>query len=421
MKGKAIAQTAKAALPPPSPPKRARYPALAHLPKTPLPRGVTYRHRTPGSSLKLIAFAGQGKYIDPAHPAINALSSSARGGDGFTFHRWKSPTGSFNMVAAPSAFLFEPDERKWYPYLELSEKWEDKVTKKMKRNEGEEEEKVVPYWKRNKTGAEQPLQDVDEGSEEVLPELCDAEEGPDPMQAVERILERRRDVLSKAVPISLRFATNKAAMGGRPIYASKVRQRVRNAVSLIVTHGAKAKAVEKESRSPVAGEEGREGEGEGKEPMQKRFELVCDLKEVEERKDMPGQGWILKDWTYLIFPTMNLYRMPIQDLIAELREALGSVWAKGMHLNKKWMKQSIRERKAAASAPSTVSADRPQLSRGFGQRSAFQESSSLTGDKPRRAFSGPEAGEGVEADGSGAAYLEGVWSERCASQSILEP
>ncbi|KAG2007209.1 hypothetical protein CC2G_014922 [Coprinopsis cinerea AmutBmut pab1-1] len=217
------------------------------------------------------------------------------------------------MVAAPSAFLFEP-ERKWYPYAELAyEKWEDKV----KRIAAE----------RASAGAVSTSSDAPSFSRTTQTRLKSQDEELDDdsdMAIVQRIISRRQEVLSKAVPISLNFATNKAKMGGKAVYASHVRRRVRSAVSLIVTHGAKAKE--------------EEGSANGA-PSRKK--LVYDLEEVEQRRTQPGNGWILKGWTYLVFPTLQLYRMPIPDLVSELREALQQIYKIGSAWEAQWIEKAL--------------------------------------------------------------------------------
>ncbi|TFK29505.1 hypothetical protein FA15DRAFT_752631, partial [Coprinopsis marcescibilis] len=317
-------------------PTSRRCPALAHLPKTPLPHGVTHWHQTPGVPLKLIARGAVGTYIDDTHPVVKGLRSKTRS---FQPIKFISPTDSFTVHAGPNAILFEP-ERKWYPYLDLAtEKWKDRIENlKM---EQEEYEQGHTQSTLETTGDEGNMTDsssnyaIDssedpsnkqEGSStehgelqgEVIPS-SNAE------AVVERILARRKAVLAKAVPFSLRFATNKAQMGGKPIYAFAVRRRVRDAFRLIINHG--ATTVDKPHR--IQGEEQQEG---------MRRELIVDLEEAQVRL---GSGWVMKDWTYLIFPTMKLYRMPLADLVYELRLALTFIYEKAAESEQAWIDDEL--------------------------------------------------------------------------------
>ncbi|KAF6751705.1 hypothetical protein DFP72DRAFT_906901 [Ephemerocybe angulata] len=118
-------------------------------------------------------------------------------------------------------------------------------------------------------------------------------------------------------------------MGGKPFYASTVKKRVRAAVSMVVNQGAKVV---------------REGEGE-------KEKVVFDLEEVKRMVDV---GWVMRDWTYVVFPTMRLYRMPYTELIPDIRDALSYVRKEALKIEESWTrppKQSPRQTSPGAKKP----------------------------------------------------------------------
>jgi len=219
---------------------------------------VKYRNQTPGSPLKLIAGGAAGSYVDAKHPAVKSLLGGKRSGGvrsggykntTFTAAPWKfvkyhSPTQAFSIVAAPKSFLLIQD-RKSFPYFDtVYEKWEDRVALALR---GRGVYKTPCEWKGKLADGEV------EGDEEL---------GKD-IETVRRLVARKRKVISKGVPLSLAFATNKAKMGGHPVYGTKVRRRVRSAINLIVMHGARGMIARNTSDLPL-------------------MELVHDLEEVKQ-------------------------------------------------------------------------------------------------------------------------------------------
>jgi len=80
-----------------------------------------------------------------------------------------------------------------------------------------------------------------------------------------------------------------------PVIKNKVTLKMQNAISLIVTRGADVKR-----------------DANGKEC------IVFD-------DDDAGHHWVLSDWSYIIRPTLEIYRMPYHELIPSMRNALLSV------------------------------------------------------------------------------------------------
>jgi hypothetical protein len=178
------------------------------------------------------------------------------------------------MVAAPKAMLFRPDVVHEPFFGLMFEKWEDKV-----RRLAEESSSAGPSTPPLRPWA------LHKGKEKETFVVPGAQTKPDAaalpqeeclLSATDRYVVRREYVLSKAVPMSLMFATNKARMGGKPFYASKVKKRVKGAIALVVNQG--AKVVEEQTQME-----------DGTAQVQKK--VVWDLKEVEEMKE--GKGWVV--------------------------------------------------------------------------------------------------------------------------------
>ncbi|KAF5323024.1 hypothetical protein D9611_009223 [Ephemerocybe angulata] len=267
-------------------------PGLNNLPKSPRPRGVIFRGQTPGNATKLIAPHVNTAVLDPGHPAVRAGGRDMKG----QYVKWEAPGGAWRVVAGPKAFLGPPETRvePGFGSGVMWGRWEGRA-----RGTGVSEG----------GGGSVEGREREEGGED-LGEL----EG-----AMGRYVKRRREVVGKGVPMSLQFATAKAKMGGKPFYASTVKKRVRAAVSMVVNQGARVV---------------REGEGE---------KVVFDLEEVRGMVDV---GWVMRDWTYVVFPTMRLYRMPYTELIPDIRAALSYVRKEALKIEESWTrppKQSPRQ------------------------------------------------------------------------------
>ncbi|KAI0795474.1 hypothetical protein C8Q75DRAFT_452684 [Abortiporus biennis] len=59
-------------------------------------------------------------------------------------------------------------------------------------------------------------------------------------------------------------------------------------------------------------------------------------KTIVFRKEDIGDRWILQDWTYLVFPTLLLYRMPYTDLIPPLRNCLLDLATRARTFERVW-------------------------------------------------------------------------------------
>jgi hypothetical protein len=160
----------------------------------------------------------------------------------------------------------------------MFERWDDKL-ERVKLEQGTRDEAgsstgasaAGPGWPSTSSwkGKEKAIEGADAAEE--LSNDADMALSP----AMKRWLARRKGVLSKAVPMSIQFANNKAKMGGKVFYAFASKKRVRAAIALVVNQGAKVVEVQ--------------GGGGGDSDIVK--EIVFDLEEVEKVKE---DGWVMK-------------------------------------------------------------------------------------------------------------------------------
>ncbi|KAF8065025.1 hypothetical protein FPV67DRAFT_1671316 [Lyophyllum atratum] len=61
----------------------------------------------------------------------------------------------------------------------------------------------------------------------------------------------------------------------------------------------------------------------------------------EEEAEKVSDTWISPGWTYICFPTLELYRMPYHDLIPLLRKALRQIWNQSQKMESGWKARMI--------------------------------------------------------------------------------
>ncbi|KAF4607798.1 hypothetical protein EYR40_000133 [Pleurotus pulmonarius] len=113
------------------------------------------------------------------------------------------------------------------------------------------------------------------------------------------------------VPMSFFIATSIKNTSKKGTIRSTIKHRLRTALNLIVARGA-------ESGNDVRG----------------RQKLVLNEAKATEQ----GDKWLLRDWTYIFSPTLELYRMPYPVMVETLSKALNSIRLKGLKLEAGWEK-----------------------------------------------------------------------------------
>ncbi|KAJ7130396.1 hypothetical protein C8R44DRAFT_65428 [Mycena epipterygia] len=90
-----------------------------------------------------------------------------------------------------------------------------------------------------------------------------------------------------------------------------ISRRFKSALNLIVTRGADAKEVKG------------------------RLQIVLDDEQATD-------DWILHGWSYFLKPTLELYRMPLPELVSLIRPALRTLQENGAQLEAQWAAETIR-------------------------------------------------------------------------------
>ncbi|RDB17071.1 hypothetical protein Hypma_001714 [Hypsizygus marmoreus] len=116
------------------------------------------------------------------------------------------------------------------------------------------------------------------------------------------------------IPMSFINATSKKRTSSKKHIRLRIANKLKTALTLIVIRGANTV----------------ESDGKRK--------LVLD---EEEAKTMADK-WILRGWTYVFFPTLEIYRMPYHDLVPLLRTGLQRIWTAGSNLENTWAGQVSR-------------------------------------------------------------------------------
>ncbi|KAF9460424.1 hypothetical protein BDZ94DRAFT_1266212 [Collybia nuda] len=129
-----------------------------------------------------------------------------------------------------------------------------------------------------------------------------------------------------SVPMSLLVATSKKRTSSKKVIRSKISRRLKTALTLIVARGADVDEVN------------------GKKT------IVFNQDEAKRADD-----WILRGWSYVFFPTIEIYRMPYHEMIPLFRLALRDIRDHGRKLEATWEDEipphTIRENKLPWESP----------------------------------------------------------------------
>ena len=161
------------------------------------------------------------------------------------------------------------------------------------------------------------------------------------LQTNSALREMELAALERRIPLSICIATSKARMGQLRTTRSKIERRVRAGLSLMMTHGAY--------------EPGSIGDpsGAGTDCVSEPIAF-----NVEEARNM-GSEWTMRGthcnlykrhtvdavqgWTYIFYPTIEVYRMPYPTLITLLRQCIANLNSKATALEKGWLAKSLLE------------------------------------------------------------------------------
>ncbi|KJA23853.1 hypothetical protein HYPSUDRAFT_65970 [Hypholoma sublateritium FD-334 SS-4] len=124
-------------------------------------------------------------------------------------------------------------------------------------------------------------------------------------------LESRLQRAARRVPMSFTVSTSKKRMGPHAYIRAKIVKRLRGVIDLIVSRG--AHVVTKETSEP----------------------------EVCLSEDESGRKWSMQGWMYVFYPTTDIYRMPLPELITVVRECLTQMNEKAIKMENTWLAESL--------------------------------------------------------------------------------
>ncbi|KAF8843510.1 hypothetical protein BDN67DRAFT_978857 [Paxillus ammoniavirescens] len=169
---------------------------------------------------------------------------------------------------------------------------------------------------------------------------------PDPL-LVTRNTRPGKKKKNDTLDISLLFHTMKKTTSKRAVLRKKLRTKMTSAIRLVVTRGADAVDVNSGPEATVrhvdaldliSGLTGRRGREQLPVDSYPRLVMIAN--------PMPAdRHLVLKDWTYVITPSLKLYRMPLPNLVQAVRQALTFLKLHASRMEASW--ESMPARKSA--------------------------------------------------------------------------
>ncbi|KAI6165267.1 hypothetical protein EDD17DRAFT_1799653 [Pisolithus thermaeus] len=159
-------------------------------------------------------------------------------------------------------------------------------------------------------------------------------------------VSRKRRKRGDQLDISLIFKTFKKNTHKRTTLRRRLSRKLSAAISLVLIKGADI------ARAPFR--EGRKAPSPNRPPS-----LTCDL-----TTSLPHvlAGSILIDWTYVITPKLEVYRMPYTSLVAYIRKAFTQVYSQARKLEETWKDKLAVDQPTRLIEDSIASNVRPKYS-----------------------------------------------------------
>ena len=159
--------------------------------------------------------------------------------------------------------------------------------------------------------------------------------------------------LALRIPMSYITATSKERMGQKTHMRRRVTTRIKTALNLIVARGAYVDQSEIQNGA---------GQVKGDESEIKQNPLP-GLKFDNEEASLMGEKWIMQGtvyrynnfyqlempyisthlgWSYIFYPTTEIYNMPYPKLVTLLRQGLKFLYKTATELERRWLKEALR-------------------------------------------------------------------------------
>ncbi|KAJ3502725.1 hypothetical protein NLJ89_g8753 [Agrocybe chaxingu] len=256
--------------------------------------------------------------LDPTHPGLKSLK-----------HLPHTRDDAIGVKIFPISLLNKPQLTNGYPFGRKFLTWTKRVQKAK-----EAGVKVVyvggkPALAWNSgvlVGEDEQVYPEHDHNTLDIPDCKTTPKGP--------LLDIARKRAMRRVPMSYLTATSKARMGAKRYTRCQITRHMKVALNLIVTRGA------------YFGDPALRNDGPAKEDVKplgaeiKPKHVVMRFDEEEARS--MGRKWIMQGWSYIWFPTMEVYRMPYSQLIPRLRQMLIFLKQRANELEKSWFINALR-------------------------------------------------------------------------------
>ncbi|KAG6885128.1 hypothetical protein C0993_005706 [Termitomyces sp. T159_Od127] len=185
-----------------------------------------------------------------------------------------------------------------------------------------------------------PFDTWTERVQRLLNTNADLEKGEERLEVAPILLNNAKE---NAIPMSFINATSKKRTSNKKIIRGKIVSRLKVAINLIVSRGADVTTVNGKPK------------------------LVMNEEEAVKMSDK----WVSPGWTYIFFPTLEIYRMPYHEMIPLLRQSLRRIYDLSQDFERKWASSATFQRKVPPSQYS-YSTRTPAQAGHFVPRKPFQ-------------------------------------------------
>ncbi|KAF8305532.1 hypothetical protein DL93DRAFT_2102010 [Clavulina sp. PMI_390] len=162
----------------------------------------------------------------------------------------------------------------------------------------------------------------------------------------------------RRAPMPIAFVLSKKNVHSRTVVRTTIKRRTLEVLRLIVTKGA---------------------------------HVNSDSVIVFRDEDVGYERWIMKDWIYIYYPTLEMYRRPFYDVIPALRDALETIKSRAQQMEISWQNVNMNQgpsgaassrvlpmrRNGPTSTPKTSAGRRPRTNSGHTPNSQPPPATSL--------------------------------------------
>ncbi|KAF8960947.1 hypothetical protein BDZ97DRAFT_1760400 [Flammula alnicola] len=261
---------------------------------------------------------GVGEILDPSHPAAKMRLRY--------FPHTLGTTSAFGAKIYPMALLLRaPSPLPQEPFMT----WSERV--KMAKEDGFSAVRIDGQARLVKKVAGSDECRLYEGPEQVYPEHDHNTLRTPARNATPhgRFLELALRKAARRVPMSYSHSTSKKRMGSFSYMRAKIKKRIKGALHLIVTRGAYV-VDHPEDPDEAARAKATQTGKKGDQYPQIRF-----------NEEDAGKKWSMQGWTYIFYPSSEIYRMPLVEIIRLVRKTLENLNSAALQMENKWLAEAL--------------------------------------------------------------------------------